>query len=48
MLLKSKIPTADEIVQIDKEAARQKSKLEKSKDVDERRNPIRIEDCEEE
>ena len=45
-LLKSKIPTLDQMVQIDKEAERQKSKLEKSKATLERRNPIRIEDYE--
>ena len=48
VLLKSKIPTLDQMVQIDKEAQRQKYKLEKSKASMEHRNPIRIEDCEEE
>ena len=47
MLLKSKIPTPNQMVQIDKEAERQKSKLEKRKSTMEQRNPIRIEDCEE-
>ena len=36
------------MVQIDKEAKRQKSKLDKSKATMEWRNPIRIKDCEEE
>ena len=36
------------MVQIDKEAKRQKSKSNKSKVVIEQRNPIRIKDCEEE
>ena len=35
------------MVQIDKEAKRQKCKLDKNKSSMERRNPIRIEDCEE-
>ena len=35
------------MVQIDKEAERQKSKLEKRKDTIEWRNPIRIKDSEE-
>lgn len=47
MLLKSKIPTLDQMVQIDKEAERQKSKLEKKKVTMKQRNPIRIKDCEE-
>ena len=45
--MKSKILTLDQMVQVDKEAKRQKSKLEKSKGSLEQRNPIRIEDCEE-
>ena len=36
------------MVQIDKEVERQKSKSEKRKTIIEWRNPIRIEDCEEE
>ena len=47
MLLKYKIPTPDQIVQIDKEVEIQKSKLEKNKDSMEQKNPIRVEDCEE-
>jgi hypothetical protein len=35
------------MVRIDKEAERQKSKLEKKKVAMEQRNPIRNEDCEE-
>jgi hypothetical protein len=46
--VKSKIPTPDQMVQIDKEAEIQKSKSEKSKVVVERRNLIRIKDEEEE
>ena len=45
--MKSKIPTPNQMVQIDKEDERQKSKLEKIKATIERRNPIRIKDCEE-
>ena len=48
MLVKSKIPTPDQMVQIDKEAKIQKAKLEKNKAAIERRNLIRIEDEEEE
>ena len=47
VLLKSNIPNLDQMVQIDKEAKRKKSKLEKSKSTMEKRNPIRIKDCEE-
>jgi hypothetical protein len=46
--VKSKIPTLDIMVQIDKEAKIQKPKSEKSKATIERRNIIRIEDDEEE
>ena len=46
MLLKSKIPTLDQMVQIDKEDERHKYKLEKNKATMEWGNPIRIEDCE--
>ena len=47
VLLKSKIPTLDQLVQIDKEIEIQKSKLEKNKVALEQRNPIMIKDCEE-
>lgn len=47
VLLKSKIPTMDQMVQIDKEVERQKSKLEKRKVALEWSIPIRIEACEE-
>ena len=46
--MKSKTPTPDQMVQIDKEAKIQKSKSVKRKDVVEWRNLIRIEDEEEE
>ena len=48
MLVKSKISTPCQMVQINKKAERKKSKLEKSKDSMEQRNPIRVKDCEEE
>ena len=48
MLVKSKIPTLDQMVKIDNEAKIQKSKSEKRKVVVERTNIIRIEDEEEE
>ena len=48
VLLKSKIPTLDQMVQINKETKRHKSKSKKRKDFVERRNLIRIEDEEEE
>ena len=48
MLVKSNIPTLDQMVQIDKEAEIQKSKVDKSKASIEQRNLIRIEDEEEE
>jgi hypothetical protein len=47
VLLKSKIPTLDQMVQISKEIDRKKSKLEKIKVSLEKKNPIRIEACEE-
>jgi hypothetical protein len=47
VLLKSNIPTPDQMVQIDKEVERQKSELEKSKSSLEWSKPIRIEACEE-
>jgi hypothetical protein len=46
--VKSKIPTPDQMVQIDKEVEIQKSKSEKRKATVEWRNIIRIEDEEEE
>ena len=46
--MKSKSPTPDQMVQIDKEAEIQKSKLEKRKVSIQWRNIIRIEDEEEE
>ena len=46
VLLKSKIPTLDQMDQIDKEVERQMSKLEKNKASMQRKNPIRVEDCE--
>ena len=46
--MKSKIPTSDQTVHIDKEKKIQKSKLEKRKTANEQRNLIRIEDEEEE
>ena len=48
MLVKSKIPTLDQMVQIDKEAEIQKSKAEKRKAAIEHSNLIRIKDEEEE
>ena len=48
MLVKSKIPTPDQMVQIDKEANIQKTNAEKIKASIQRRNIIRIEDEEEE
>ena len=48
LLVKSKIPTPDQMVQIDKEEEIQKAKIEKIKSIIERRNIIRIEDDEEE
>ena len=45
--MKSKIPTAGQMVQIDKEVKINKYKLEKRKVAMEQRNPIRIKDFEE-
>ena len=45
--MKSRIPTPDQMIHIDKEAEIQKTKLEKIKASIEQRNLIRIEDEEE-
>jgi hypothetical protein len=45
--LKSKILTQDQMIQIDKEAKRQKSKMERNKDATERKILLRFEDYEE-
>ena len=47
MLLKSKILTLDQMIQIDKEDERQKYKVEKNKATMERKILPRVEDCEE-
>ena len=44
VLVKSKIPTPDQMTQIDKEVEIQKAKVEKSRVVIEQKNIIRIED----
>ena len=46
VLLKSKIPTPDQMFQTDKEVERQNFELEKRKVALEWNNPIRIEACE--
>ena len=48
VLVKSKIPTLNQMIQIDKEAEIQNTKVEKMKVSTERRKIIRIEDEEEE
>ena len=47
VLVKSQIPTPDQMIKINKEAVIQKSKEKKNKDAIERRNIIRVEDEEE-
>ena len=47
VLFKSKILTLDQMIQIDKESERQKSKIEKNKDATEQNIPPRVEDYEE-
>ena len=47
VLVKSRIPTLDQMTQVDKEAEIHKDKEEKSRVVVERKNPIRIKDEEE-
>ena len=45
--MKSNIPTLEQIIQIDKEVERQKSKIEKKKVATKRNILLRVEDCEE-
>ena len=46
--MKSKIPTLEKMMQVDKEAKRKRAKIEKNKSTIERNILLRVEDCERE